>query len=87
MERFAGIDSEIVMVLRSHAGTIAGEHKARVSGYACELAETNGEMTDAFSQFAAEYVAAVAKLSDEQRRLLKTHRQVLDQRRELPTME
>ena len=44
-------------------------------------------MTEAFSQFAAEYDAALAELSDEQRRLLETHRQVLDQTRELPTLE
>ena len=87
IERFAGFASEIVTGLRSHAGTFAGEHKARISGYAGELAEKRGEMTDAFSQFAAEYDAAVAELSEEQRRLLETHRQVLDQTRELPALE
>ena len=87
IERFAGFASEIVTSLRSHAGSFADEHKARISGYAGELAEKDREMAAAFSQFAAEYDVAVAKLSDEQRRLLETHRQVLDQTRELPTLE
>ena len=85
--RFAGFASEVVTGLRAHAGAFTAEHKARISGYAGDLATKNREMTEAYNQFAAEYDAAVAELSDEQRRLLETHRQVLDQTRELPTLE
>ena len=63
IERFAGFASEIVTGLRFHAGTFAGEHKARISEYASELAEKSGEMTEAFRQFADEYDAAVSELS------------------------
>ena len=87
IEGFARFASEIVTGLRHHAGTFASEHRARIAGYAGELVEKGGEMTEAFNRFAAEYDAAVAKLSDEQRRLLETHRQVLDQTRELPALE
>ena len=87
IERFASFASEIVTGLRSHAGTFATEHKTKIEGYASDLAEKSGEMTEAFSQFAAKYDTAVSELSDEQRRLLETHRQVLDQTRELPTLE
>ncbi len=87
IERFAGFASKIVTDLRSHAGAFASEHQARIAGYASELAEKSGKMTEAFSRFAAEYDAAVAELSDEKRRLLETHRQVLDQTRELPGLE
>ncbi len=84
---FADYASEIVAGIRSHAGNFASEHRATIAGYATELAAKNTEMRKAFSQFAAEYDAAVAQLSDEQRRLLETHRQVLDQTRELPALE
>lgn len=84
---FASFASGIVTALRSHAGTFAGVHKERIAGYASDLAAKSREMTEAFGQFAAEYDAAVAALSDEQRRLLETHRQVLDQTRELPALE
>lgn len=87
IERFAGFASEIVTSLRSHVGTFASEQETRITGYAERLKEKNGEMVGAFSQFAAEYDAAVAELSDEHRRLLETHRHVLDQTRELPTLE
>ena len=87
IEQFAGFASEIVTGLRSDADTFAGEHKARISRYTGELAMKNREMAEAFSQFAAEYDAKVAELSQEQRRLLETHRQVLDQTRELPALE
>ena len=87
IEDFSGFASEIVTGLRSHAGKFASEHRARIAGYAGELADRGGEMEEAFSRFAAEYDAKVAKLSDEQRQLLETHRQVLDQTRELPALE
>ena len=87
IEHFADFASEIVAGLRGHAGTFATEHRARIAGYAGVLVEKSGEMMEAFSRFAAEYDAAVAELSDEQRRLLETHRQVLDQTRELPALE
>ena len=87
IERFAGFALEIVTDIRAHAGTFASEHRARIAGYAGKLAKRNGEMMEAFSRFAAEYDAAVAKLSEEQRRLLETHRQVLDQTRELPALK
>ena len=87
IEEFAGFASGIVIGLRVHAGTFASEHRARIAGYAGELTERNREMLEAFRRFAAEYDAAVAELSDEQRRLLETHRQVLDQTRELPALE
>ena len=87
IEGFAAFASEIVIGLRTHAGTFAGGHRERIAGYAGELAERDGEMMEAFSRFATEYDTAVAALSDEQRRLLETHRQVLDQTRELPALE
>ncbi len=87
IESLAGFASEIVKGLRDHASTFAGEHKARISRYGSTLAERSGKMAEAFSQFAAQYDAAVAKLSDEQRRLLGKHRQVLDQTRQLPSLE
>ena len=87
VEEFAGFATEIVTGLRSHARTFASEHRARIAAYAGKLAEKCREMEEAFSLFAAEYDAKVAELSDEQRRLLETHRQVLDQTRGLPALE
>jgi len=40
----------------------------------------------AFAEFAHHYDAEVAKLTDEQRRLLHSHRQVMDQTRDLPSL-
>lgn len=40
----------------------------------------------AFSEFASRYGEAVGRLSDEQRRLLTSHRQVMDQTRDLPML-
>lgn len=87
IESFAVFASEIVAELRVHAGRFASEHRTRIAGYAGKFAERSDEMTEAFNRFATGYDAAVAELSDEQRRLLDTHRQVLEQTRELPTLE
>ena len=87
IEPFAGFAAEIVSGLRSHARVFASEHQARIARNAAELAEKSGEMTEAFNRFAAEYDAAIDRLTEEQRRLLETHRQVLDQTRELPALE
>ena len=87
IEDFASFASEIVSGLRAQTGTFATQHRAKIAGYAGELAERRGEMEEAFGRFAAEYDAKVAELSTEQRRLLETHRQVLDQTRELPALE
>ena len=87
IEDFASLASKIVTDLRAHAGTFASEHRERIGGYAGELAEKRGEMMEAFRRFAADYEAKVAELSDQQRRLLETHRQVLDQTRELPALQ
>ena len=87
IDQFADFASELVARLRSHAQTFATEHQARIAECAGELAEKNTEMMEAFNQFAGDYDAEVAILSDEQRRLLDTHRQVLDQTRELTGLE
>ena len=87
IEDFANLASKIVTDLRAYARTFASEHQARIAAYAGELAEQRAKMEEAFSRFADEYDAKVAELSDEQRRLLETHRQVLDQTRELPALE
>ena len=44
-------------------------------------------LTTAFEEFATEYDRAVSALSDDRRRLLESHRQVLDQTSELPALE
>lgn len=52
-------------------------------------ASTAGIVSDAdsaFAEFAARYDAEVAKLTDDQRRLLNSHRQVMDQTRDLPSL-
>ncbi len=87
IEPYAVIASEIVTDLHSHIGTFAEEHNTRLKNYAADLLSKSGEMTEAFSHFAEQYDEALANLSDEKRRLLETHRQVLDQTRELPALE
>lgn len=52
-----------------------------------ELAKINSLADDAFSIFSKGYEAAVAGLSEEKRRLLDSHRQVLEQTRDLPNLQ
>lgn len=52
-----------------------------------ELAKINALADDAFSIFSKEYEAAVAGLSEEKRRLLDSHRQVMEQTRDLPNLQ
>ena len=84
---FADFAASIVVALRKQARTFAGEQRQRIAQYSAELAKSGTEMATAFDRFAGEYDAAVSQLSDEQRRLLETHRQVLDQTKELPALE
>lgn len=52
-----------------------------------ELAKINTLADDAFSIFSKEYEVAVAGLSEEKRRLLDSHRQVMEQTRDLPNLQ
>jgi DNA repair exonuclease SbcCD ATPase subunit len=86
IENFANEASRIADSLRERVTAFSDQHHEVVAKYAVELAENCAGMAAAFAQFATEYDARVSTLSDEQRRLLETHRQVLDQTRELPTL-
>ncbi len=86
IEDFAKEAFDIAEALRGRIATFSDEHRDVIAQYATELAERTTDMEVAFARFATEYDAKVSALSDEQRRLLETHRQVLDQTRELPTL-
>ena len=84
ISEFAVFALDVVAGLRGHTREFSIEHRARMSQFAKDLANRNANMAQAYARFAAQYDAQVAGLSDEQRRLLESHRQVLDQTRELP---
>ena len=86
VEVFAKEASDIAQALREHITKFSDKHRNVIDQYAAELAEKGAGMADAFAQFATEYDATVSTLSDEKRRLLETHRQVLDQTRDLPAL-
>lgn len=54
-----------------------------VSGFA----RSNADADAAFADFARTYGTAVAQLPDDKRRLLESHRQVMEQTRDLPTLQ
>ena len=87
IEEFAIFAASIVGALRERARAFADEQRESIAKYSDDLAKKGREMAAAFDRFAGEYDAAVSELSDEQRRLLETHRHVLDQTRELPALE
>jgi hypothetical protein len=52
-----------------------------------EFARSNAEADDAFAGFARRYESSVAQLPEDKRRLLESHRQVMEQTRDLPTLQ
>lgn len=87
IEDFADLVSEAVTDLRDHTEKFAIKHQTKISGYADKLTERDEDMMKALSCFFNEYNMEISKLSNEQRQLLETHRQVFDQTRELPILE
>ena len=79
IREFASEAAAILNDLRAHGDVFAGAHRQKVVEHAASLADNKARLRTAFEQFAAEYDGAVSALSDERRRLLESHRQVLDQ--------
>jgi hypothetical protein len=52
-----------------------------------EFAQLNARADEAFAVFARDYELAVTELPEEKRRLLESHRQVMEQTRDLPTLQ
>ena len=86
IENFAKEASGVAEALRERTVMFSVQHREVIAQFAAELVEKGSGMGAAFARFAEEYDIKVSSLSDEQRRLLETHRQVLDQTRELPTL-
>ena len=87
IRRFADQATVIVRDLRRHVKEFSESHRGKVEQHATKLAESMPELAGAIGEFAVEYDQAVSALSDEQRRILQSHRQVLDQTRALPSLE
>ena len=87
IREFASKAAGILNDLRTHADAFVDAHRQRVVDHAADLAASKPRLASAFERFAAEYDSAVSALSDKQRRLLESHRQVLDQTSALPSLE
>ena len=84
---FVSQATEIVDDLRRHAEGFSGSHRKKVEEHAASLSASMPKLANAIGDFAVKYDDAVSTLSDEQKKLLQSHRQVLDQTRALPTLE
>ena len=87
IREFAQQATEIVVDLRTHVGQFSDSHRKKVKDHATNLAQSMPRLESAIGEFAIKYDEAVSALSDEQRKLLQSHRQVLDQTRVLPSLE
>ena len=87
IREFANQAIQIVDDLRMHVEKFTGSHRKKVEEHAAGLAESMPRLAGVIDVFAVAYDEAVSALSDEQRKLLQSHRQVLDQTRALPSME
>ena len=87
VREFASQASKIMNGLRVHVTEFMEGHRNLVADYATELATSMPKLASAFDSFAVEYDEAVSALSDDQKRLLESHRQVLEQTSALPSLE
>ena len=84
---FADEASEILNGIREHVKEYMDSYREVVKAYVANLDVSMPKMENAFDDFAAQYDTAVAALPDEQRKLLESHREVLDQTSVLPAQE
>lgn len=87
IREFANQASEILNDLRAHAAEFANHHREKLARHADSLAASKPRLANAAADFAIEYDQAISALSGEQKRLLESHRQVLDQTSALPSLE
>lgn len=73
--------------LLDHVNRFRVSFESTLEGMTSTLAPLVEAVNSAFSQFAGNYETAVAQLTPEQRRLLDSHRQVLEQTRDLPSLQ
>ncbi len=87
IREFANQAAQMVDDLRKHVANFSGFHRKKVDQHAVSLAQIMPGLAASMDEFAAKYDEAVSVLSDEQIKLLQSHRQVLDQTRALPSLE
>ena len=87
LSEYAMLALTALQAVGSEATRVKGDYQLKLEVEIEKLQNVEPHVNERFEAFAAEYAESVEKLSPEQRRLLETHRQVMEDTKSLVSLE